>query len=263
MMRYIKSGSDTMSIEEYAAKKQGRIDSGRDVVVGVNRYLIDEDDGDRNRDGNKGGEDAADALRINNAAVRESQIQRLGEPRSNREESEVREALNRIKRSAALSKDYENNNNGINKSNNGKTVTETLGGEGGRRLPPARAIIPIIYQGCPWRQRPSNAHWGRYCTRRRRYWEGTYFPPPPYLVRTSPPFSAVEERATIKGEGRRRKMTTMTTTMMAKKTNRNKNRENIDPCDNLYQTSRWSTAIGCVYWWSIWVRTVTTVDQGS
>ena len=41
-----------MRIEESAAKKQGGINSGRDVVVDVNKYLIDEDDGD-NGDGNR------------------------------------------------------------------------------------------------------------------------------------------------------------------------------------------------------------------
>ena len=42
-------------------------------MVVVNKYLIDKDDGDDsdgNGDGNKGGEDTADAIRINNAAVR-------------------------------------------------------------------------------------------------------------------------------------------------------------------------------------------------
>ena len=42
-----------MRIEEYAAKNQGRIDLGRDVVVGVNKYRIDKDDRD---DGNGNGD---------------------------------------------------------------------------------------------------------------------------------------------------------------------------------------------------------------
>ena len=52
-MRYIESGRDKTRIEESAAKKQGRIDLGRDVVVGVNKYRInkdDRDDGNGNRD---------------------------------------------------------------------------------------------------------------------------------------------------------------------------------------------------------------------
>ena len=51
-MRYIKFGRAKMSIKESAAKKQGRINSGRDVVVGVNKYRIYEDNGyNSNRNG--------------------------------------------------------------------------------------------------------------------------------------------------------------------------------------------------------------------
>ena len=56
-MRCIEYGRAKMRIKEYVAKNQGRIDSGRDVVVGVNKYRINEDDfdvGDRNGDGNEG-----------------------------------------------------------------------------------------------------------------------------------------------------------------------------------------------------------------
>ena len=84
-------------------------------------------------------------LRINNAAVRESQIQRLGELRANRDKNEVREALDRLKRSASLSKDDNNKDNGIKNSNNIKTGTATLGGVRGKILAPAGAIIPRIY----------------------------------------------------------------------------------------------------------------------
>ena len=52
MMRYTESGRSKMRIEEYAAKKHERIDLGRDVVVGINKYWIDEDGGD-NRGGNR------------------------------------------------------------------------------------------------------------------------------------------------------------------------------------------------------------------
>ena len=56
-MRCIEYGRAKMRIKEYVAKNQGRIDSGRDVVVGVNKYRINEDDfddGDGNGDGNEG-----------------------------------------------------------------------------------------------------------------------------------------------------------------------------------------------------------------
>ena len=60
MMRYIEYGRAKMKIEESAAKEQGGIDLGRDVVVGDNKYHINEDDredgddGDGNGDGNEG-----------------------------------------------------------------------------------------------------------------------------------------------------------------------------------------------------------------
>ena len=61
-----------------------------------------------------------DTLSIDNATVREYQIRRLGELRANRDENEVREALDRLERSAALSEYDDNDNNGINNSNNRK-----------------------------------------------------------------------------------------------------------------------------------------------
>ena len=104
---------------------------GRDVVVDVNNYRIEEDDGDNgNGNGyrNKGGEDAADSLRINNVFMREYYIRRLGEIRANRYENKLREALDSLKRSASLSKDDDNDDNGINNSNNGKNGDGDVGG---------------------------------------------------------------------------------------------------------------------------------------
>ena len=56
---------------------------------------------------------------------------------------------------------------------------------------------------------------------------------------------------------------TTATTMMEKKTKRTKKKNNTDMCENPYQTSRWSTAVGRVSWWSRLVRAVTIMDQGS
>ena len=54
VMRYIKFGRAKMSIKESAAKKKGRIDSRRDIVVGFNKYLINEDDRDNgDKNGNR------------------------------------------------------------------------------------------------------------------------------------------------------------------------------------------------------------------
>ena len=104
-------------------------------MVGVNKYRIDEEDGDNDNrhgdgdgdgNGNEWGEDATGALRIDNAAVRESQMQRLVELRSNRDENEVREALGHLERSVAISEDDNNDDNGINNRNNRQTAKRRL-----------------------------------------------------------------------------------------------------------------------------------------
>ena len=64
MTRAIELGIPKMRIEEAAAKKQARIDSGEDVIVGVNKYVIEDDDD-------------LSILEVDNVAVRTSQIQRL------------------------------------------------------------------------------------------------------------------------------------------------------------------------------------------
>ena len=74
---------------------------------------------------------------------------------------------------------------------------------------------------------------------------GRHLPfPPSYQVCTSSSFAVADEEEAIKGEGRRGTM--MATTMIKKKT---KKRENKDPCNNPYQNSSWSTAVGRVSRW--------------
>ena len=179
-MRYIEYGRAKMRIDESAAKKQERINSGRDVLVGVKKYWIykdDRDDGDGKGNRNEGGEDSVDALRIDNAAVRESQTRRFGELKDNKDENKVREALNRLERSADLSKDDNNDNNGINNRKNGKNGDSNVGGRRREETSTSRGNHPLnIYQGCPWRQRLSDARWGRYYMRWRRGGEGTHLP---------------------------------------------------------------------------------------
>mmetsp|Transcript_31259 Transcript_31259/g.63528 ORF Transcript_31259/g.63528 Transcript_31259/m.63528 type:complete len:348 (+) Transcript_31259:672-1715(+) len=89
MTEYINSGMAKLRIEESATRKQGRIDSGEDTVVGVNKYKISE-----------GEEDVQDVLQIDNTAVREKQIDRIKELKANRDESAVKDVLNRLEQSA-------------------------------------------------------------------------------------------------------------------------------------------------------------------
>jgi methylmalonyl-CoA mutase len=87
MAKAIEAGVPKLRIEEAAAKKQARIDSGQDIIVGVNRYQIDE-------------ESTIELLEVDNQAVRESQIKRLEQVKSSRNEAKVKESLERITEAA-------------------------------------------------------------------------------------------------------------------------------------------------------------------
>ncbi len=83
MSKAIETGLPKMRIEEAAARKQARIDSRKDVIVGINRYKLDK-------------EDPIETLEIDNTAVREAQIARLKKLRANRDEVAVQKCLNDI-----------------------------------------------------------------------------------------------------------------------------------------------------------------------
>ncbi len=83
MAKAIETGIPKMRIEEAAARKQARIDSGKDIIVGLNKYRLEK-------------EDPIEILDVDNTAVRESQIARLKQLRSNRNEAEVQAALKAI-----------------------------------------------------------------------------------------------------------------------------------------------------------------------
>lgn len=87
MASAIESGIPKMRIEESAARKQARIDAGVDTILGVNKYRLDH-------------EASIDTLEIDNTAVREAQIKRLAKLRAERNEDEVRSALDKLSRVA-------------------------------------------------------------------------------------------------------------------------------------------------------------------
>lgn len=87
MTKAIESGIPKMRIEQAAATKQARIDSGRDVIVGVNKYRTTE-------------RPDFDILEVDNTAVRQEQVDRLKEIRSNRNNEEVTKALTAIEECA-------------------------------------------------------------------------------------------------------------------------------------------------------------------
>ena len=83
MIKAVDSGWAKLKIEAAAAEKQARIDSGKDVIVGVNKYKLKT-------------EDAIDSLSIDNVAVRDSQIERLKSIRASRDTAAVQAALDAL-----------------------------------------------------------------------------------------------------------------------------------------------------------------------
>lgn len=83
MAKAIETGIPKMRIEEASARKQARIDSGNEVIVGLNRYRLEK-------------EAPIDILAVDNTAVREQQIRRLQELRANRDNEAVKKALDAI-----------------------------------------------------------------------------------------------------------------------------------------------------------------------
>ena len=80
MAKAIETGLPKMRIEEAAARKQARIDAGRDIIVGINAYQVEEEPG-------------LDVLVVDNTAVRNAQIARLAELRRARDAAAVQESL--------------------------------------------------------------------------------------------------------------------------------------------------------------------------
>ncbi len=89
MTKAIEKGIPKMRIEEAAAKKQAKIDSNQDVIVGVNKYQLKE-------------EDPLHILEVDNEAVRKSQINRLTHLKSNRNTKKVTKTLENLTASAKL-----------------------------------------------------------------------------------------------------------------------------------------------------------------
>ncbi len=83
MTKAIETGIPKMRIEEAAARKQARIDSGKDILVGVNKFQVNE-------------KTDFDVLEVNNAAVRLEQLERLNKLKTERNNEQVQTALSLI-----------------------------------------------------------------------------------------------------------------------------------------------------------------------
>ena len=80
MAKAIETGIPKLRIEEAAARKQARIDSGAEKIIGINEFRLDH-------------EDPIEILDVDNAKVREQQIARLKELRANRDNEKVKQCL--------------------------------------------------------------------------------------------------------------------------------------------------------------------------
>ncbi|VDN30079.1 unnamed protein product [Cylicostephanus goldi] len=88
MAKAVASGMAKTKIEESAAKKQARIDSGKDVIVGVNKYQTDE-------------KTQFEVLKVDNKKVAESQFHRLEQLRNSRNHHDVDRTLDALTKGAA------------------------------------------------------------------------------------------------------------------------------------------------------------------
>lgn len=87
MTKAVASGMPKLRIEEAAAQRQANIDRGEQVIVGVNKYRLDQ-------------EDEIDIRDIDNAAVREAQVERLNAIRKSRDNARCAQALEELSRRA-------------------------------------------------------------------------------------------------------------------------------------------------------------------
>jgi len=101
MAKAINTGMPKLRIEESAAKKQARIDSGQESIVGVNKYRLTE-------------EEPFDVLAIDNTKVRESQIARIKTTKANRDEAKCQHALEQLSISAGLQESTSSGDHSMN-----------------------------------------------------------------------------------------------------------------------------------------------------
>ena len=80
MTKAIEAGIPKLRIEEASARRQAKIDSGKETIVGLNKYRLEK-------------EAPIDILEVDNATVRIAQVKRLAELRASRDEAKCRESL--------------------------------------------------------------------------------------------------------------------------------------------------------------------------
>ena len=92
MTKAIEAGIPKIRIEEAAARKQARIDSGQDIIIGVNKYVLDN-------------EDPISTLEVDNQTVRIQQLEKLSKIKSERNKFKVKETLDNLTIAARTGKE--------------------------------------------------------------------------------------------------------------------------------------------------------------
>lgn len=114
MTKAIQAGIPKLRIEEAAAKKQARLDSGQEVLVGVNKFVLED-------------EDNLQILEVDNEKVRNQQINNLKKIRLSRNVEKVRFCLNEIEVAAGLKSNGESSKNLLALAVNAARERATLG----------------------------------------------------------------------------------------------------------------------------------------
>jgi methylmalonyl-CoA mutase len=96
MAKAVAAGWPKAMIEEAAAARQARVDRGEDVIVGVNKYRL-------------ANEDLLETLEVDNSKVREAQIARINRVKAERDEAKCQAALEALRKGAAAPASLENN----------------------------------------------------------------------------------------------------------------------------------------------------------
>lgn len=96
MAKAVAAGWPKAMIEEAAAARQARVDRGDDVIVGVNKYRLKD-------------EDLLETLEVDNTKVREAQVARINRVKASRDEVACRAALTALRRAAAATQSIETN----------------------------------------------------------------------------------------------------------------------------------------------------------
>ncbi|MEA3450936.1 MAG: methylmalonyl-CoA mutase [Bacteroidota bacterium] len=91
MAKAVETGIPKMRIEEASAKRQARIDSKQDTIVGVNKYLVEDDN-------------TFEILEVDNSSVRKSQIERINRIKNSRDNEKVQKILDDISKSIKFEK---------------------------------------------------------------------------------------------------------------------------------------------------------------